>query len=51
MDWFKMIKRYYDLKCYSKDPNSSMYVGKFVEYGSITVVQFKEITGDDYPTA
>ncbi|MFL1672437.1 XkdX family protein [Paenibacillus dendritiformis] len=48
MDWYRMIKRYYDLGCYSIDPQHPMYVGKFVEYGTITEEQYKEITNEEY---
>lgn len=51
MDWFKTIKRYYDLGCYNSDSESPMYVGKFVEFGKITAEQYKQITGSVYPVA
>lgn len=49
MNWFEMIKRYYNLGCYSNDPEHPMYVGRFVEYKTITVEQYEEITGEAYP--
>ncbi|AMA74009.1 MULTISPECIES: XkdX family protein [Aneurinibacillus] len=48
MNWFDTIKRYYNIGCYTDDPKSTMYVGKFVEYGKITKEEYETITGDPY---
>lgn len=40
---FKLVKRFYDKKIYSKDD-----VKIFVKSGDITPEQYKEITGDEY---
>lgn len=40
---FKLVKRFYDKKIYSKDD-----VKVFVRSGDITPEQYKEITGDEY---
>lgn len=51
MDWFKTVKRYYDMGFYTNDPASPMYIGKFVEYGKITLEQYETITGSTYEAA
>lgn len=43
LDWFKTIKRYYDLKKYTNEE-----VKVFVDGGKITKEQYKLITGIDY---
>lgn len=48
MDWYKTIKRYYDMGLYTKDVTSQMYIGNFVEYGKITAEQYRIITNDVY---
>lgn len=48
MNWFDMVKRYYDAGAYNNDPTSDMYVGKFVANGKITEEQYTEITGTEY---
>ena len=40
---FKVVKRYYDIKIYSKDN-----VKVFVRANKITPEEYKEITGDVY---
>ena len=40
---FKVVKRYYDIKIYSKDN-----VKVFVRADKITAEQYKEITGEVY---
>lgn len=47
---YDSIKRYYDMGKYSKDPAHPKWVGIFVQAGWITETQYKDITGDDYPT-
>lgn len=48
MDWYKTIKRYYDMGIYKLDKSHPLYVGQFVELGKLTPEQFKEITTEDY---
>ncbi|QFG05431.1 XkdX family protein [Bacillus phage 031MP002] len=48
MDYYKYIKRYYEMGYYSDDPAHNRYVGYFVEAGEITEEQFTEITGKPY---
>ena len=43
MDWYKAIKRYYDIGIYSKAD-----VAVFVVKGRITADQYKQITGEDF---
>ncbi|MCM3338106.1 XkdX family protein [Paenibacillus sp. MER TA 81-3] len=50
MDWFVTIKRYYDMGIYKKDPKDPLYVGKFCEFGKIAPEQYKDITGEEYPS-
>lgn len=43
MDWFKTIKRFYDMKLWTiEQVAAGVYAGK------ITAEQYKEITGEDY---
>lgn len=51
MNWYATIKRYYDMGFYNNDPESTMYVGKFVEFGKITQEQYEAITGVAYEAA
>ncbi|MED0672461.1 XkdX family protein [Aneurinibacillus aneurinilyticus] len=51
MDWYKTIKRYYDMGLYTKETESTMYVGNFVVYGKITAEQYQAITDEQYPKA
>ncbi|GAB7387349.1 hypothetical protein BSNK01_11850 [Bacillaceae bacterium] len=46
MDWFSIVKRYYDRGYYTKSD-----VAKFVQYGKITAEQYEQIVGEPYPTA
>ncbi|QFG05343.1 XkdX family protein [Bacillus phage 022DV001] len=48
MDYYKYIKRYYEMNFYKSDPSDPRYVGYFVEAGQITEEQFTEITGQPY---
>ncbi|MBP2002558.1 putative XkdX family phage protein [Paenibacillus shirakamiensis] len=48
MNWFKTVKRYFDMGIYTTDETSSLYVGKFVSTGKITAEQYKEITSEDF---
>lgn len=43
MNWFRTVKRYFDLGIYTVEN-----VRLFVEAGRITKEQFKEITGEDF---
>ena len=43
MDWYAMIKKFYDRNLWTKS-----MVGDGVIAGKITDVQYKEITGDIY---
>lgn len=43
MDWYKVVKTYYDAGYYTPEQ-----VAVFVEKGKITAEQYKEITGLDY---
>jgi uncharacterized XkdX family phage protein len=43
MDWFKVVKEYYDAGFYTVDQ-----VKVFVQKDKITAVQFQEITGQEY---
>jgi uncharacterized XkdX family phage protein len=43
MDWFNVVKDYYNLGFYTKDQ-----VKVFVQKGKITPAQYEEITGDPY---
>lgn len=43
MDWYTLVKRYYDNGRYSESD-----VAVFVAAGKITPEQYKAITGDDY---
>lgn len=43
MDWYAMIKRYYENGYWSKDQ-----VKQGVVYGKITEDQYQEITGEPY---
>lgn len=43
MNWFEMIKRYYDMGKYTDEQ-----VKVFVRAGRITEEQYKEITGLEY---
>lgn len=43
MDWFGLVKRYYDSGRYTKEN-----VKVFVAAGKITPEQYEEITGDPY---
>ena len=44
MNWFTIVKRYYDWGCYTNDN-----VKVFVDNGKITPEQYLEITGEEYP--
>lgn len=50
MDYFRIVKMYYN---YIKSDGTRMYskeqVAIFVQCGSITKENYKEITGEDYP--
>lgn len=43
MDWYNIIKRYYDKGIYTKED-----VGMFVQYEKITATQYEEIIGEPY---
>lgn len=43
MDWYTIIKRYYDSGYYTK-----ANVRTFVEAGKITPAQYQQITGEPY---
>jgi uncharacterized XkdX family phage protein len=43
MDWYTIIKTYYDAGYYTVDQ-----VKVFVQKGKITAAQFQEITGQEY---
>ncbi|WP_082198188.1 XkdX family protein [Bacillus sp. FJAT-26390] len=43
MDWFTLVKRYYDNDRYNKDN-----VAVFVQANKITDVQYEEITGETF---
>jgi uncharacterized XkdX family phage protein len=43
MDWYGIVKRYYDAGFYTKDQ-----VKVFVQNGKITPQQYEEITGEPY---
>ncbi|MEC2181997.1 XkdX family protein [Bacillus spizizenii] len=45
MEWFKCIQYCYSWKAYNDED-----VAKYVELGKITDIQYKQITGKDYPT-
>ncbi|SMG58182.1 XkdX family protein [Paenibacillus aquistagni] len=48
MNWYAIVKRYYDMGIYKIDPADPMYVGQFVQLGKITEEQYKEITNIDF---
>lgn len=43
MDWFTIVKRYYDWNCYKNED-----VKLFVMNGKINEDQYKQITGEEY---
>ncbi len=43
IDWYAIVKRYYDRGYYSKDN-----VKVFVQAGKITPEQYQELTGEPY---
>ncbi|MCY9052438.1 XkdX family protein [Bacillus spizizenii] len=45
MDWYNSIKGWYERGYWTKE-----MVAEAVQYGKITPEQYKEITGEDYPT-
>ncbi|ASB93435.1 XkdX family protein [Bacillus subtilis] len=45
MEWFKCIQYCYSWKAYNDED-----VAKYVKLGKITDIQYKEITGKDYPS-
>ncbi|MCM3278817.1 XkdX family protein [Bacillus velezensis] len=45
MDWYNSIKGWYERGFWTKE-----MVADAVRYGKITLEQYKEITGEDYPT-
>ncbi|PTI38148.1 XkdX family protein [Staphylococcus succinus] len=41
---FESIKWFYDINCYTNED-----IATYVQLGCLTKVQYKEITGEDYP--